>query len=121
MTSKCYNNVLYACQCLELGYLVKHEAGVNPQANFIYNGSPVPLCPDKPLCNGVIPTAEPASSTPLNVDPDPEHPCLADLSPCHPEAICLVETGVSFNCTCPPSFNHTGADLFDSTSNGIPG
>merc|ERR1712106_220196 len=121
VTSKCYNNILYACQCLELGYLVKHEAGLSPQASILYNGIPVPSCLEQPMCNGAPQAAEQVevtSQTALVVDEDPEHPCLADPSPCHPEAICLVigEKDL-YNCTCPPNFIHTGADLFDSGSN----
>ena len=36
LTNKCFNNELYPCQCLELGYLIRYQPGNNPSAGSYY-------------------------------------------------------------------------------------
>ena len=63
VTSKCYNNLVFACQCLQIGYLVKHETNLIPNTDILYNGAAVPPCADKPLCNGASPNSTTTTTT----------------------------------------------------------
>ena len=118
MTNKCYNGVLYPCQCLELGYLIRYQAGEDPQASLFLNGELAPTCSEEPACTGATTTDSTTTDgtttadvgTTLNID----HDCETD--PCHKDAICIVD-GAGYLCECQPSFNATGVDLNDSSSN----
>ena len=117
LTNKCYNGILYPCQCLELGYLIRHQAGEDPQAMYFLNGELAPACSEEPPCTGAT-TADPSTTTGATADIEndpPIHRC--ESSPCHPDAICDPLEGFSnYTCICPVASNETGVDLYDSSS-----
>merc|ERR1712110_342297 len=43
VTNRCYNGQLYPCQCLELGYLVRHQPGYNPATTYSLNNVSAPV------------------------------------------------------------------------------
>ena len=46
LTNKCFNNELYPCQCLELGYLIRYQPGNNPSAGN-QRTTNLSQCPEK--------------------------------------------------------------------------
>ena len=71
LTNKCYNGIVYPCQCLEIGFLIRYKAHhlllqplfrystellAYPNATFTFNGSPAPTCSSQPDCStGTVP------------------------------------------------------------------
>ena len=111
LSNKCYNGILYPCQCLELGYLIRYQSGDKPQPEFFFNGEEAPSCSDEPACTGVTTTIDDAATI---AGTTAGHICESDS--CHPDALCEEDEG-NHLCICPPNFNETGVDLYDSSSN----
>ena len=88
VTNRCYNGELYPCQCLELGYLIRHQPGYNPNTLYSLNNVSAPTCPEEPSCSklksATTPSLETSTETPAG-----DHPCVVS-SPCHPEALCTA-------------------------------
>merc|ERR1711971_1161205 len=106
LTNKCFNNILYPCQCLELGYLIRYAPGFNPQAEFSLNGAPAPACEEAPACSGVTTTMAPSSV----VSAEDDHGCTVNGT-CPEGTLCTV-TGENFNdytCNCPQTSIQSGS------------
>ena len=116
LSNKCYNGILYPCQCLELGYLIRYQSGdTDPQPAFFLNGEEAPTCSEEPACTGVTTTDSTTVEDATTIaGTTAGHICESD--PCHPDAFC-DEDGDNHLCICPPNFNKTGVDLYDSSSN----
>ena len=85
VTNRCYNGELYPCQCLELGYLIRHQPGYNPATVYSLNNVTAPTCPEEPACSvqrttATFPSTEASAET---------HSCVVS-SPCHPDALCTA-------------------------------
>ena len=102
VTNRCYNGQLYPCQCLELGYLVRHSPGYNPASTFALNDVTAPPCSEEPACSVVKTTTSStvtsgSSSTTGSSASSANHSCVIS-SPCHPDALCTV-TGLTLTLT----------------------
>ena len=97
VTNRCYNGQLYPCQCLELGYLVRHSPGYNPAAVFALNNITAPPCSQEPGCSVVktTSTTSTASVSSTASTSSANHSCVIS-SPCHPDALCTVTGGQTF-------------------------
>ena len=84
LTNKCYNGIVYPCQCLEIGFLIRYKAHhllfrplsrystellEHPNATFTFNGSPAPTCSSQPDCStGTVPGAPTSGGGLLNLN-----------------------------------------------------
>ena len=50
ITNKCYNSHLYACQCLELGFIVRYPSYSDPSFLLDFNSQRLDICPEEPVC-----------------------------------------------------------------------
>ena len=51
ITNKCYNGLLYGCQCLELGFIVRYPAYSDPSFQLTFNSRLLDTCSQEPECN----------------------------------------------------------------------
>ncbi|XP_023337576.1 uncharacterized protein LOC111708430 [Eurytemora carolleeae] len=63
ITNNCYNGRLYACQCLEISYLVRHKYGVELGFNLTFNSVLFSTCDQSPDCSGKGEATEAAATT----------------------------------------------------------
>ena len=51
ITNKCYNGVLYGCQCLEVGMILRYEKYLDPSFTLDFNSISLDLCTEPPDCD----------------------------------------------------------------------
>jgi hypothetical protein len=53
VVNKCYNGLLYPCQCLEVGMILRYPAYTDPTFDVDFNQLGIlPICADQPDCEG---------------------------------------------------------------------
>jgi len=109
--SKCYNHLVYNCQCLLIPFLARHSQGVpGVEYRIQFNSQEIEQCDQQPNCDlpeGTSPAPAHSSSTRLDPDFDDiswmvsedSHTCF--YQPCRNPTLCKAPSHVSFTCLCP--------------------
>ena len=64
ITSKCYNGIIFPCQCLSFDYIVRHHGTAPENVQFYFNGENLPACNEPLDCEIGGTTVEHKSTTP---------------------------------------------------------
>ena len=89
VSSKCYNHLVYSCQCLVIPYLVKHQPGQLDSYQVFFNNQEMEMCDQQSDCglpHGTSPVPTNSNLRLLDFDDlswikeDNPHTCF--LNPC---------------------------------------
>ena len=122
ISSKCYNHMVYSCQCLVIPYLARHQAGVTTSYTITFNNQEIEMCDQEPECGATTPAPHTTTTDNTNLrlldfdnlswmkEEDP-HTCFHN--PCQVPTSCQAPSDQTFTCVCPELYLNIDTDDID--------